>query len=165
MFGEKFPNYITFLFLLLPLLLPLLLHLLYTDTLNWIWKYPRSIDRTSFLWTLTRTETGGRIRPLSPGFVFCNHLSIILDIPSPSLHFLHDSSTKKGGKKKSSGPVTLMENNSVSLGLSSKIIKWMDSQIFGFWILLTLTVYTRRAESSTFVFSLSSYRQSYVDSQ
>jgi hypothetical protein len=50
-----------------------------------------------------------------------------LDIPSPflsfSLVFPNDSSTKKGLKTKSPGPVTLMKNNSVALGLSGKIIK------------------------------------------
>jgi hypothetical protein len=30
-------------------------------------------------------EAGGRVSPLSPGFSFCNHLSIIWDIPFPSL--------------------------------------------------------------------------------
>jgi hypothetical protein len=47
-----------------------------------------------------------------------------LDIPSPFLALPNDSSTKKGFlKKKSPGPVTLMKNNSVVLGLSAKIIK------------------------------------------
>ncbi len=32
---------------------------LYPVTLNWICKYPRVIDRTSFLCVLTRVETGG----------------------------------------------------------------------------------------------------------
>ena len=36
--------------------------------------------------------------------------------------------------------VTLIQNNSVALGLSVKIIKSMDSQIFGFSVLLVLTV-------------------------
>jgi hypothetical protein len=46
-----------------------------------------------------------------------------LDIPSPFLALPNDSSTKKGFKKKSPGPLTLMKNNSVALGLSAKIIK------------------------------------------
>jgi hypothetical protein len=37
--------------------------------------------------------------------------------------------------------VTLIQNNSVTLGLSVKIIKYMDSQIFGFSVLLVLTVH------------------------
>ncbi len=34
---------------------------LYVVTLNRFWKYPRSIDRTSFLCTLTCVESGGRV--------------------------------------------------------------------------------------------------------
>jgi hypothetical protein len=37
--------------------------------------------------------------------------------------------------------VTLIQNNSVALGLSVKIIKYMDSQIFGFSVLLVFTVW------------------------
>ncbi len=100
---------------------------LYAGTLNWIWKNPRSIDRTSFLCALMRTEAGGRVSPLSPGFAFYNHWSIILDIPSPSLQeSLEVSFTtlpKKKVKNKIPGPVTVMKNNSVPLGLSAKIIK------------------------------------------
>jgi hypothetical protein len=55
-----------------------------------------------------------------------------LDIPSPS--------TTLQQKKKSPTPVTLIKNNSVALGLSPKIIKYLDSQIFGFSVLLVLTV-------------------------
>jgi hypothetical protein len=114
---------------------------LYTGTLNWIWKNPRGIDRTSFLCTLTRTETGGRVSPLSPGFAFCNHWSIIFDIPSPSLPASFTTLPQKKVGKKIPGPVTLMQNNSVALGLSAKIIKWFDSQISGFSIHLPPTVF------------------------
>jgi hypothetical protein len=44
---------------------------LYTGTLNWIWKNPRSIDWTSFLCVLTLVKTGGRVSPLSPGCLSC----------------------------------------------------------------------------------------------
>jgi hypothetical protein len=74
-----------------------------------------------------RTETGGRVSPLSPGFAFCNHWSIILDIPSPSLQESLETSfttlPKKKVNKKIPGPVTLMKSSSVTLGLSGKIIK------------------------------------------
>jgi hypothetical protein len=43
-------------------------------------------------------------------------------------------------KKKITWSVTLIKNNSVSLGLSAKINKYLDSQIFGFSVLLVLTV-------------------------
>jgi hypothetical protein len=50
-----------------------------------------------------------------------------LDIPSPFLSFSLGASqrlfNKKRLKKKNPGPVTLMKNNSVALGLSTKIIK------------------------------------------
>jgi hypothetical protein len=99
---------------------------LYTGTLNWIWKYPRSIDRTSFLCTLTLVEEGGRVSPLSPNVTFFNHLSIIVDIPSnlPT----HDTSVSKKRRKKKND-VTLVENNSATLGLSPGIIISLDSQI------------------------------------
>ncbi len=98
---------------------------LYADTLSWIWKNPRAIDRTSFLCPLTRDEGGGRVSPLSPVFTFYNHWSIILDIPSPSLPLPSRTLQQKkvGKKKKSPVPVSLIKNNFVTLGLSPKIIK------------------------------------------
>jgi hypothetical protein len=46
-----------------------------------------------------------------------------LDIPSPSLPDSFTTLPEKKVKKKSLGPFTLMKNNSVTLGLSTKIIK------------------------------------------
>jgi hypothetical protein len=52
------------------------------------------------------------------------YCDVILDIPSPSLVVSFTTLPKKKVKKKIPGPpVTLMKNNSVSLGLSGKIIR------------------------------------------
>ena len=61
---------------------------LYTDTLNWLWKYLWTIDRTSSLCVITCTTTGGRVSPVSSGVVFFNHVSSdVGGIPKP-LSFL-----------------------------------------------------------------------------
>ncbi len=64
-----------------------------------------------FLCLLMCPEAGGRVSPLSPGFVFCNHLSIILDIPSPSLPYSSFTTQQKKVKK-----------NHLDLSLSWQII-------------------------------------------
>ncbi len=64
-------------------------------------------------------------------FTFPNTLSVWRGVPSLH-HFLPPPQKKIA--------VTLIQNNSVVLGLSVKIIKYMDSQIFGFSVLLVLTV-------------------------
>ncbi len=86
---------------------------LYTDTLNYLWKYAPGIDRTSFLCELTHTEVGGRVIPLSPGVVFVqplvHHCSQSFYLPVfPSRHF-----EEKNVKKKT-----------LCLSLSQKIILW-----------------------------------------
>ena len=101
---------------------------LYVVTLNWLWKYPRVIDRTSFLCGLTHTEAGGRVNPLSPGVVFFNLLSIIVVVPSnlpplPSRHFDIKQMFKKRKKETNTREVvTITENNSETLGLSRTLL-------------------------------------------
>ncbi len=52
---------------------------LYTDTLNRFWKYPRTLDRTSFLCELTCVEEGGRVNPGTEKLVINNKsLTLIL---------------------------------------------------------------------------------------
>ena len=76
--------------------------------------------------TLTHVEEGGRVSPLSPDVAFFNHLSIIVDIPS-NLPTHDTSQCRKKDEKKNA--VALVENNSATLGLSPRIIKFLDSQI------------------------------------
>jgi hypothetical protein len=68
---------------------------------------------------------------LSPGFAFCNHWAIILDIPSPSL-LPSTTLQQKKVKKKTPALVTLIKNNSVDLGLSPKIIRGFKSNFYVF---------------------------------
>jgi hypothetical protein len=58
-----------------------------------------TINRSDLILVFTNSSRR-EFSPLSPGFAFWNHWSIILDIPSPSLALPStDSSTKKGEKK------------------------------------------------------------------
>jgi hypothetical protein len=90
-FGEKFPNYITFLFFLLPFLSVVIIM---CGSTYCVWLTISSP-------VITCVETGGRVSPLSPGVVFFKHLSIIVDIPSTSsFYFLDDTwNKKKWGEK------------------------------------------------------------------
>jgi hypothetical protein len=95
---------------------------LYPDTLNWIWKNPRAIDRTSFLCSLTRAKQEVVSTPyhlVSPSATTGPSFWTFLLPPFLFLQRLN----KQRWKKKSPGPVTLMKNNFVSLGLSGKIIR------------------------------------------
>ncbi len=101
---------------------------LYVVTLNCLRKYLRVIDRTSFLCVLTSVESGGRVRPLSPGVTFFNHFFIVVGIPSTFLRFLHDTWNQKRSKRK----------KPKVLSLSQKIIlRSSDShqKLFNCWTL------------------------------